>query len=223
MPTWKLVLADDHRMVRQGLRAILELEPDFELVGEAENGLDAIRLTERLQPDVLILDWLMPELNGLEVTKQVARRAKRTRVVVLSMHSNLGYVVEALRAGANAYVLKEASADDLVQAIRAVMEGKRYFSAPISEAEIESYLRKAEGVPFDLYDTLTEREREVLQLTAEGHSGNEIADRLFISPRTVESHRANLMRKLNVRNQKELIRFAMQRQHDVKPGEANDG
>lgn len=213
--TWKLLLADDHRMFRQGLRAILETESGLEVIAEAETGLEASRLTERLQPDVLILDLMMPALNGLEVARQVTRRSKRTHVVVLSMHANLGYVVEALRAGAGAYVLKDASADDLLQAIRAVMSGKRYFSAPISEAALEDYQRNAEGSPLDPYDTLTAREREVLHLTAEGNSGNEIADRLFISPRTVESHQANLKRKLGVRNQKELIRFALQ--HSVKP------
>jgi two-component system response regulator NreC len=207
----KLLLADDHQIVRQGLRAILKSEPDFQLVGEAADGLDTVRQVERLQPDVLVLDLMMPGLSGLEVTRQVAKRCPETRVVILSMHSNVAYVVEALRAGATAYVLKESGAEELVQAIRSVAAGKRYFSAPISEPALGAYVQKAEETALDPYHTLTAREREVLQLTAEGHSGIEISERLFISPRTVESHRANLMRKLGVRNQKELIRYALQR------------
>jgi DNA-binding NarL/FixJ family response regulator len=206
-----LVLADDHQIVRQGLRAILKAEPDFQLVGEAADGLETVRLVERLQPQVLILDLMMPGLSGIEVARQVVRRSPRTRVVVLSMHSTEAYVVETLRAGASAYVLKESSAEELVRAIREVVAGRRYFSPPLSEQALSAYMQKAEGSPVDPYHTLTAREREVLQLTAEGLSGNEIARRLFISARTVESHRANLMRKLAVRNQKELIRYAMQR------------
>lgn len=207
----KLLLADDHQIVRQGLRALLRTVPDFRLVGEAADGLEAVRLVERLQPDVLVLDLMMPGLNGMEVARQVARRMPQTRVVILSMHSNEAYVFEALQAGAMAYVLKESGADELVQAIRDVAAGRRYLSPPFSEHTIGAYRKKAEGIPPDPYQKLTFREREVLQLTAEGLSGGEISERLFISPRTVESHRANLMRKLGVRNQKELIRYAVQR------------
>jgi DNA-binding NarL/FixJ family response regulator len=208
--TLKLLLADDHQIVRQGLRAILEAERDFELVGEAADGLEAVRLVERLAPDVLVLDLMMPGIGGLEVARQVARRASHTRIVILSMHSNIAYVVEALRAGATGYVLKESGAEELVAAIRAVAHGKRYLSPPISERDLDAYIEKA-GESAEPYHTLTTREREVLQLTAEGLSGTEISEKLFISPRTVETHRANLMRKLGVRNQKELIRYALQR------------
>jgi DNA-binding NarL/FixJ family response regulator len=206
-----LVLADDHRIVRQGLRAILTAVPDFRLVGEAAEGLEAIRLVERLQPDVLVLDLMMPGVNGLEVARQVAQRCPRTRIVFLSMQSNEAYVLEALRTGATGYVLKESGADELVQAIRAAAAGKRYLSPPLSEPALGDYARQAQGSALDPYHTLTTREREVLLLTVEGLSGPAIAERLFISPRTVETHRANLMRKLGVRNQKELVRFAVGR------------
>jgi DNA-binding NarL/FixJ family response regulator len=206
-----LVLADDHQIVRQGLRAILSLESGFKLIGEAANGIDTVRLVERLRPDVLVLDLMMPGLDGLEVARQVAQKSPRTRIIILSMHSNEAYVLEALRAGATGYVLKESGADELIRAIHAVAEGRRYLSPPISEEALEAYAQRAEGRPLDPISTLTSREREVLQLTAEGHSGVEIAERLFISPRTVESHRASVMRKLGVRNQKELIRYALER------------
>jgi DNA-binding NarL/FixJ family response regulator len=212
-----LMLADDHQIVRQGLKALLRTEPDLQLVGEASDGLEAVRLTERLQPQVLVLDLMMPGLNGLEVARQVSRRSPRTRVVVLSMHSDEAYVVEALRAGANGYVLKESRAEELVRAIRAVAAGERYFSPPLSESALGLYMQKVESTPVDRFQTLTSREREVLQLTVEGHSSTEIAKRLFISSRTVESHRTNLMRKLAVRNQKELVRSAMQ--HGILPKE----
>ncbi len=215
--TVTFMLADDHQIVRQGLRALLQTEPDLKLVGEAADGLEAVRLAERLQPNVLVVDLMMPGLNGMEVTRQVGRKAPRTRVVILSMQSNEAYVVEALRAGASAYVLKESGADELVKAIREVMAGRRYLSPPISESVLGAYVQKVEGAVLDPYHTLTTREREVLQLTAEGHSGGEIAKRLFISARTVESHRANVMRKLGVRNQKELIRYELQRA--MKPEE----
>jgi DNA-binding NarL/FixJ family response regulator len=206
-----VVLADDHQIVRQGLRALLKSVPDLELLGEASDGLETVRLAERRQPDVLVVDLMMPGLNGMDVARQVAKRSPRTRVVVLSMHSNEAYVVEALRAGAKAYVLKEAGAEDLVAAIRAAAQGRRYFSPPISEQAIKEYLRRASETAPDPYETLTTRERQVFQLTAEGLSGAAISERLFISPRTVETHRVNLMRKLGVRNQKELIRYAVER------------
>jgi DNA-binding NarL/FixJ family response regulator len=206
-----IVLADDHQIVRQGLRALLKSVPDLELLGEASDGLETVRLSERRQPDVLVVDLMMPGLNGMDVARQVAKRSPRTRVVVLSMHSNEAYVVEALRAGAKAYVLKEAGAEELVAAIRAAAQGRRYFSPPISEQAIKEYLSRMEETPPDPYETLTARERQVFQLTAEGCSGGAISERLFISPRTVESHRMNLMRKLGVRNQKELIRYAVER------------
>jgi DNA-binding NarL/FixJ family response regulator len=205
------VLADDHQIVRQGLRALLKMESDVQLVGEASDGREAVRLVERLQPHVLVLDLLMPGLNGLEALRQLSRRAARTRVVILSMHSNEAYVLEALRAGATGYVLKESGAEELIRAIREAANGRHYLSPPICEHELKAYAQKAEGTPPDPYHTLTTREREVLQLTTEGHSGTVIAERLFISPRTVESHRANMMRKLGVRNLKELIRYAIQR------------
>ena len=213
-----LFLADDHQIVRQGLRAILKAVPDFQLVGEAADGSETVRQVERLHPDVLVLDLRIPNLNGLEVTRRVTRRSPRTRVVILSMYSNEAYVLEALRAGASAYVLKESGAEELVKAIRAVTAGKRYFSPPITEPALGAYLQKTEETKLDPLDTLTTREREVLQMTAEGHSGMEISKRLHISPRTVESHRANLMRKLGVRNQKELIRYGVQR--GILPGES---
>jgi two-component system, NarL family, response regulator NreC len=206
-----LLLADDHGIVRQGLRALLENEPDFRLVGEAADGLQAVRQVERHEPDVVVMDLMMPGLNGIEASRQLTRRCPRTRVVMLSMHSDVAYAAESVRAGATGYVRKEACAEELVQAIRAVAGGKCYFSPPLDEGAIAGYLRQTEGGPPDPLEALTEREREVLQLTAEGHSGVEIAGRLFISPRTVESHRASLMRKLGVHNQKELVRYAVER------------
>ncbi len=207
----KLLLVDDHGIVRQGLRALLENEADFQLLGEAANGLQAVRQAERHQPDVVVMDLIMPDLNGIEASRQITRRCPSTRVLVLSMHSDVAYAAEAVRAGATGYVLKEACAEELVQAIRTVAAGKRHFSPPLTEGAISIYLRKSGSQPLDPFAALTEREREVLQLTAVGHSGVEIAGRLFISPRTVESHRASLMRKLGLHNQKELVRYAVER------------
>jgi DNA-binding NarL/FixJ family response regulator len=209
--TTTVMLADDHQIVRQGLRAILNAVPDFRLVGEASDGLEAVRLAEELRPDVLVLDLSMPGLDGLEVARQVTKRAPRPRVVVLSMYSDEAYVHKSLQAGATAYVLKDAGAEQLVQAIRSAARGVRYFSPPLTADAVEEYVRRVEHPLEDPKEILTSREREVLHLTVEGHSGADIAERLFISPRTVETHRANLMRKLGVRNQKELVRFAVER------------
>lgn len=209
MPT--IVLADDHHIVRQGLRALLESEPNFKLVGEAGDGIEAVRMVERLRPNVLVTDVMMPGLNGLEVTRQVAKASPQTRVIILSMYSNDAYVVEALKNGASGYVLKDAQSNDLIHAVREVAAGRRYLSAPLSEREIELYMRKVDDAPEDPYETLSNREREVLQLVAEGRTSAEIAERLFISPRTAEGHRANLMRKLTLANHTELVKFALKR------------
>jgi two-component system response regulator NreC len=206
-----IVLADDHHIVRQGLRSLLEAEPDFSVVGETGDGLEAARLVERLQPHVLVLDLMMPGLNGLEVTRRVSQRSPQTRIVILSMHANEAHVLEALRAGAAAYVLKESTAAELVRAVREAAAGRRYLSPPLSERAIEAYMQKAQSAVLDSYETLTAREREVLHLVAEGHTNAQIADRLFISRRTVETHRANLMRKLDLRTQTDLISYALRR------------
>ena len=206
-----IMLADDHPVVRQGLRALLEAEQDFTIVGEAADGLEVAGLVERLRPNVLVLDLMLPGLGGIEVTRQICHRFPQTRVVILSMYANEAYVLEALRNGAAGYVIKEASAAQLVQAVREVSAGRRYLSPPLSENAIEAYLQKAQATPLDLYETLTTREREVLHLAATGNSNIETADRLGISSRTAETHRANLMRKLGLHSQTELIRYAMRR------------
>lgn len=206
-----ILLADDHHIVRQGLRALLESDSHFRLVGEAGDGIEAVRLTERLKPDVLITDVMMPGLNGLEVTRQVTKSVPRTRVIILSMYTNDAYVLEALKNGASGYVLKDSQASDLIQAVREVAAGRRYLSPPLSERALDLYAKKLEDVPEDPYEMLTTREREVLQMVAEGRTSAEIAERLFISPRTAEGHRANVMRKLGLQNQAELIRFALKR------------
>ena len=206
-----IVLADDHHVVRQGLRALLEAEPGFSVVAEAADGLEAVNLVERLKPNVLVLDLMMPRLGGLEVAWEVRRRSPRTCVVVLSMHANEAYVLEALRNGAAGYVLKDSTAADLAHAVREAVAGRRYLSPPLSERAIEVYIQKAQGTLLDVYETLTSREREVLHLVVEGHSNVEIATRLSIARRTVETHRARVMRKLGLHSQAELIRYALRR------------
>ncbi|OGG51261.1 MAG: DNA-binding response regulator [Candidatus Handelsmanbacteria bacterium RIFCSPLOWO2_12_FULL_64_10] len=206
-----IVLADDHPVVRKGLRALLDAEQDFRLIGETGDGLEAVALVERLKPDVAVLDLMMPGLNGLEVARQAIQRSPKTRVVILSMHANEAYVLEAIRNGASGYVLKDSSAADLVQAVREVVAGRRYLSPPLSERAIDTYVQRAEDTALDVYETLTAREREVLHLAAEGHANTEIAARLFISPRTVEVHRGNLMRKLGLQTQTDLVRYALRR------------
>jgi two-component system response regulator NreC len=206
-----IVLADDHHIVRQGLRALLEAEPDFAVTGEAADGLVVAGLVERLKPDVLVLDLMMPGLNGLDVVRQVRQRSPQTRVIILSMHANEAYVLEALRNGVAGYVLKDSTASDLAQAVREAAAGRRYLSPPLSERAIEAYVHKADAAPLDLYETLSGREREVLHLAAEGYNNTEIAARLCISARTVETHRANVMRKLGLHSQTDLIRYALRR------------
>ena len=206
-----LVLVDDHVIVRQGLRALLESQPDLRVVGETGDGLEALDLAERLRPDVMVIDLMMPGLSGLEVTRQVRQRAPGTRIIILSMHSAEPYVLKALRNGADGYVLKTSGAADLAQAVREVMAGRRYLSPPLSADAIEAFALKVSDAALDLYETLTSRERQVLQLAAEGLNHAEIAARLSISPHTATTHRANLMRKLGLHSQTELVRLAIQR------------
>ena len=206
-----IVIADDHHVVRQGLCALFERERDFLVTGEAVHGREVAGVVERLKPHVLVLDLMMPGLNGLEVIRQVRRRMPDTRIVVLSMHADVSYVVEALRNGASAYVLKSASSGEVVKAVREVIAGRRYLSLPLSTRAIESYAEKTRGGALDIYETLTPREREVLHLAAEGYGNPDIATRLSISVRTAEVHRANLMRKLGLHRHAELVRYALQR------------
>src|SRR5690242_8089428 len=206
-----VAVADDHHVVRHGLKTLFDAEPEFKVVGEAGNGLEAIDLVERAAPNVLVLDLMMPGLSGLEVTRQISQRHPATRIVVLSMHANEAYVLEALRNGAAGYCLKDTSAGELVSAVKAVAVGQRYLSAALSERAIEAYVQRAQAANLDAYDMLTTREREVLHLAAEGRSNADIAERLFISARTVEVHRANLMHKLNLKSQTDIIRYAIKR------------
>jgi two-component system response regulator NreC len=206
-----VVISDDHSIVRQGLRALILADPGFRLLGEADNVLQAVRLVETMKPQILVVDLMMPGLNGLEVARQTKEISPLTRIVILSMHSDEAYVLEALRNGATGYVLKDAHAPDLMQALLAVAAGQHYLSPPLSQRAIEVYAQKTEAATLDVYETLTKREREVLHLAAEGHSQNEIATKLVISPRTAETHRANLMRKLGLQNQTDLVRFAIKR------------
>lgn len=206
----KILLAEDHHIVRQGLRAILERQPDLEVVGEIGDGAQVSELVEALAPDVLIADVMMPGLNGLDIARLIHERHPGTKVIILSMYANEAYVLRALRNHAAGYVLKDSGAKELVHAIREVAQGNRFLSPQLADKAIESYIQTSEGELTTPWDQLTSREREVLQLVAEGHSSREIAERLSISRRTVETHRANLMDKLSLENQTDLIRFAFQ-------------
>jgi DNA-binding NarL/FixJ family response regulator len=206
----KIVLADDHTVVREGFRMVLETQAEFQVIGEGRDGLEAIRLVETLKPDVLVVDLMMPGINGLEVVRQVHNH---TRVVVLTMHDHESYVLEALRNGAYGYVLKDATPKELVEAIQKAAIGQHYLSAPFADRAIELYAQMHVNSE-DPYDTLSDREREVLQLAGQGFSNQEIGEMLKISSRTVEVHRAKLMRKLNIKGQTELIRYTIQ--HGLK-------
>lgn len=210
-----VVLADDHFVVRQGLRRLLEAAPGFQIVGEAENGIQALELVEQLHPDVLVADLKMPGMSGIEIARQVRRHSSRTRVVILSMYGETSYVVEALRAGVKAYILKDSSGDEVLQGIRAAAANQRYLATPLSERAIEAYSQTTEYTALEPHETLTPREREVLYLLSEGCKNAEIAKRLCVSRRTVEGHRLNLMRKLGLHSQAEIVRYALQ--HEILP------
>ena len=207
------VLVDDHPILRKGLRALLEDEDNCRVIGEASDGLTAIELIARLQPDVAIIDVQLPDLNGLEVARRVCDQAPQTKVIMLSMYPDEPYVLEALRHGAVGYVLKGAATTDLIQAVHVAVQGRRFLSTPLTERALDAYAKRAEEArqPLDRYDLLTSREREVLQLAAQGLGNSEVGDRLSISPRTAETHRANMLRKLGLQTQTDLVRFAVSR------------
>lgn len=206
-----IALAEDHHVVRQGFKLVLAAESDFKLVGEAADGLEAVKLVEEKKPGIILLDLMIPRLHGLEVVRQLHRDHPATKVIILSMHADEPYVMEALRNGASGYVLKDCTAVDLVQAVRTVAAGRRYLSPALAERALTGYVEHPGASDLDVYDTLTNRERLVFQLAAEGKTSAEIAAALFISPRTAETHRANLMRKLSLRSQTDLVRFAIRR------------
>jgi two-component system response regulator NreC len=206
-----IILADDHPVVRRGMQTLLERVRDFSIVGVAADGLEAVRLTETLKPDILVLDLMMPGLSGLEALRILRDRSPQTRIVILSMHRSSAFVVQALQSGAAGYVLKESTEENLVRAVREAAAGRRFLSPPVTEIAISAYIEQSKTGLFDPHETLTPRQREVLQLAAEGKTNAEIAARLNISPRTVENHRTALMQRLGLRNQTELIRHAMRR------------
>jgi len=208
--TVTVLLADDHPIVRQGLCHLLENDPEFKVVGEAGDGIEAIQMVQRLTPNVLVVDMMMPGLNGLEVIRQVKHISPATRTIVLSLQSADAYVIEAIKSGAAGYVLKDTGPGELANAVREVARGNRYLSAKLSE-RLEADGRKIEDIPSDAYETLTAREREVLQMTVEGLTSLEIGKKLMISSRTVELHRSKLTSKLGIHNQPGLIRLAIKR------------
>jgi len=210
MAVVRILLADDHAMLRDGVRMVLESHPSFEVVGTADNGVEAVALAQSLQPDIAVLDVAMPDLNGLEATRAIRACCPNTEVVILSMHEGEDYLREALRAGAAGYVLKRAAAKELVGAIQAVQRGESYLDPALTRTLISDYVRKVDRSDGAI-DALTEREIEVLTLVAEGLTNRQIALKLNISIKTVQSHRANLMDKLDLHDRTELVRYAIRR------------
>jgi DNA-binding NarL/FixJ family response regulator len=212
MAKLRIVLGDDHTLVRQGFRKILEEQPDWEVVGEAGDGRQAVLQVLELEPDVAIIDIGMPLLNGIEVTRQIIRRAPTVRVLILSMHAEEAYITQVLQAGAKGYLLKDSADTDLIRGVTAVAAGKSFFSPGVARVMLDDYVRHlADKGIVDRYEALSEREREIFQLVAEGRSNKEIAELLSISPATVETHRAHILQKLDVHNTAELVLYAVRR------------
>lgn len=210
--TLRILLADDHTLVRQGLRKLLEERPEWEVVAEAGDGREAVRLAEQSKPDICILDVAMPLLNGIEATRQIARRVPTARILVLSMYSDEAYVAQILQAGAAGYILKDSADVDLIQAVSEVARGKSFFSPPIARVMLDDYVRQlADKGIADRFDSLSDREREVFQLIAEGKVNKEIAALLSISLSTVETHRARIMEKLDLHSAAEIVLYAVRR------------
>ena len=208
----RILLADDHTILRKGLRLLLEREPDFRIIAEAANGRDAIEAVSRETPDVVLMDIAMPLMNGIEAAKRISQEHPKTAIIILSVHSDEAYVLRALKAGARGYLLKDSAESDLLQAVRSVASGKAYFSPAVSKILADDYVRQVrqQGVE-DPFDLLTARERELLQLIAELKATKEIAELLGLSPHTVDTHRGNLMQKLNVHSVPEVILYAVRR------------
>jgi DNA-binding NarL/FixJ family response regulator len=210
--TLRIVLGDDHTLVRQGFRKILEEQPEWTVVAEASDGREAVRQTLSLQPDVVVLDIGMPLLNGIDATRQIARRFANINILILSMHSEEAYITQAMKAGARGYLLKDSADTDLIRAVAAVAAGKSFFSPAVAKVMLDDYVRHlAEKGIVDRFESLSEREREIFQLIAEAHSNKEIADLLSVSPATVETHRAHILQKLDVHNTAELVLYAVRR------------
>jgi DNA-binding NarL/FixJ family response regulator len=207
---YRIVIVEDHTILREGLRALLSTEPQFDVVGEAADGRAAMRLCEDLVPDLVLMDLSMPRMHGFEAIKEIKRQSPEVKIIALTVHKTDEYILATLQAGADGYVLKDATHSELVMAIGNVLKGKRYLSPGISEKVIEGYLEGKETLRTrSAWDTLTRREREILKLIAEGYKNKEVADYLYISLKTVEKHRANLMKKLDLHNAAELTAFAV--------------
>jgi two-component system response regulator NreC len=212
LPKLRLLLGDDHTLVRHGLRKILEERPEWEVVAEVGDGREAVKKCIALKPDVAVLDVAMPLLNGIDATQQIVRKVPETRVLVLSMHSDEGYVTRALQAGATGYMLKDSAGKDLLKGIASVAAGQAYFSPAIARLMLDDYVRRVSGTGVvDRYETLSEREREIFQLIAEARTNKEVAELLQISPATVETHRARILQKLDIHNTAELVLYAVRR------------
>ena len=208
----RLLLGDDHTLMRQGLKKILEERPEWEVVAEVGDGREAIKKAVALKPDVAILDIGMPLLNGIDATQQIVRKVPDTRVLVLSMHSDEGYVTRALQAGATGYMLKDSAGKDLLKGVESVANGQAFFSPAIARLMLDDYVRRVAGSGVaDRYETLSEREREIFQLIAEARTNKEVAEFLEISPATVETHRARILQKLDIHNTAELVLYAVRR------------
>jgi two-component system response regulator NreC len=208
----RILLADDHTLVRKGIRKILEEQPQWQVVAEVGDGREAVRQALQLEPDLAVLDIGMPLLNGIEATRQIVQRLPDTHVLILSMHVDEAYITQAAHAGAKGYLLKDSADVDLLRAVTVVSQGKSFFSPAVASVMLNDYVRhlNEKGIA-DRYGSLSEREREVFQLIAEGNTSRAIADRLFISPSTVETHRAHLMEKLDVHNTAELVLYAVRK------------
>jgi len=208
----RILLADDHTILRAGLKMMLNAQPDMEIVGEAQDGRQSINEAQRLQPDIVLMDITMPDMNGIEATRQIKKLLPETRVLVLTMHEHDEYVFQALRAGASGYMLKEAVPTELITALRVIQSGQFYLSPTAQSVMVGDYLQRVRaGEEKDSYSSLTEREREILKLVAEGYTNNQIAERLVISPKTVDTHRTHIMDKLNLHSRAELVKYAMRR------------
>jgi DNA-binding NarL/FixJ family response regulator len=208
----KVLIADDHGVVRKGLRLLLEQYPELEVIGEAANGREAVTMAATLSPQIVVMDVAMPILNGIEAAEQILKVNSKTGIIILTMHADESYLLRALNVGVKGYLLKESAEQDLLLAIRAVANGKPFFSRAINETLLEDYMRvlKQQGLS-DTFHLLTAREKEVLQLLAEGKTNKEVAVLLDVSPYTVESHRTNLMQKLNVHNTAEIVLYAVRK------------